>query len=199
MRTEIQRIHEDLETTIIYVTHDQEEAMTMSDRVAIFYMGEIQQVGTPDEIYSHPANLFVADFIGSPSMNTFDFSFSGSTLVGPDFEYELPPEVVNRVSQYADELVFGIRPEGKHLADGSGTNDVSAYVDVLEPVASDNYLYFQIGDDECRVRVPGDVKPQENEEVFIAFDEEDIHLFHPGDGTNILAESQRTAQPVADD
>ncbi|KDS90896.2 sugar ABC transporter ATP-binding protein [Halorubrum saccharovorum] len=202
MRTEIQRIHEELETTIIYVTHDQEEAMTMSDRVAIFDMGEIQQVGTPDEIYNHPANLFVADFIGSPSMNTFDVSFSGSTLVGPDFEYELSPEVVNRVSQYADdgdELVFGIRPEDIHLADGSGTNDVSAYLDVLEPVGSDNYLYFRIGDDECRVRVPGDVKPQENEEVFIAFDEEDIHLFHPDDGTNILAESQRTAQPVADD
>jgi len=202
MRTEIQRIHEDLGTTIIYVTHDQEEAMTMSDRVAIFDMGEIQQVGTPDEIYNHPANLFVADFIGSPSMNTFDVTFDGSRLVGPDFEYELSAETVDHVTQYAgegDELVLGIRPEDIYLADGSGRNDVSAYLDVLEPVGSDNYLYFQVGDDECRVRVPGDVKPEENKEVFIAFDEENVHLFHPEDGTNILAESQRTAQPVADD
>ncbi|MCU4802680.1 sn-glycerol-3-phosphate ABC transporter ATP-binding protein UgpC [Halobacteria archaeon HArc-gm2] len=202
MRTEIQRIHEDLGTTIIYVTHDQEEAMTMSDRVAIFDMGEIQQVGTPDEIYNHPANLFVADFIGSPSMNTFDVTFDGSRLVGPDFEYELSTETVDHVTQYAgegDELVLGIRPEDIYLADGSGRNDVSAYLDVLEPVGSDNYLYFQVGDDECRVRVPGDVKPEENKEVFIAFDEENVHLFHPEDGTNILAESQRTAQPVADD
>ncbi|WP_129115430.1 ABC transporter ATP-binding protein [Halegenticoccus tardaugens] len=202
MRTEIQRIHEDLETTIIYVTHDQEEAMTMSDRVAIFDMGEIQQVGTPDEIYNHPTNLFVADFIGSPSMNTFNVLFNGSTLVGPDFEYELSSEIINRVRQYVDdgdELVMGIRPEDIYLADGSGPNDISAYLDVLEPVGSDNYLYFQVGDDECRVRVPGDVKPEENKEVFITFDEENLHLFHPEDGTNILAEAQRTAQPVADD
>ncbi|WP_224337649.1 ABC transporter ATP-binding protein [Haloprofundus halobius] len=202
MRTEIQRIHEDLETTIIYVTHDQEEAMTMSDRVAIFDMGEIQQVGTPDEIYNHPANLFVADFIGSPSMNTFNVLFDGSTLVGPDFEYELSSEIANRVRQYVDdgdELVMGIRPEDIYLADGSGPNDISAYLDVLEPVGSDNYLYFQVGDDECRVRVPGDVKPEENKEVFITFDEENLHLFHPEDGTNILTETQRTAQPVADD
>ena len=202
MRTEIQRIHEDLGTTIIYVTHDQEEAMTMSDRVAIFDQGEIQQVGTPDEIYNQPANLFVADFIGSPAMNTFDIELEGSTLIGSDFKYELSTENTERVRQYVndgDSLVMGIRPEDIYLADGDHENGIQAFLDVLEPVGSDNYLYFRVGDDECRVRVPGDVKPAENSEAVIAFDEENLHLFDPTDGTNILSEPQRAPEPIADD
>lgn len=202
MRTEIQRIHEELGTTIIYVTHDQEEAMTMSDRVTVFDGGEIQQVGTPDEIYHQPANLFVADFIGSPAMNTFDVTFQDSTLIGEDFEYQLSKENTQHVRQYAsdgDSLVLGIRPENIYLADADTKNSIEAYLDVLEPVGSDNYLYFQIGDKECRVRVPGAVKPDINQQLTIAFDEDDMHLFHPDDGINILAETEWAQRAVADD
>ena len=169
MRTEIQRIHEELETTIIYVTHDQEEAMTMSDRVTVFDGGEIQQVGTPDEIYHQPANLFVADFIGSPAMNTFDVSVQGSTLVASDFEYQLSEETTDHVRQYVDDgdsLVLGIRPENIHLVEANTDNSISAYLDVLEPVGSDNYLYLEIGG---------------------------------SDGTNILAETKQPQTTVADD
>ena len=202
MRTEIQRIHEELETTIIYVTHDQEEAMTMSDRVTVFDGGEIQQVGTPDEIYHQPANLFVADFIGSPAMNTFDVSVQGSTLVASDFEYQLSEETTDHVRQYVDDgdsLVLGIRPENIHLVEANTDNSISAYLDVLEPVGSDNYLYLEIGGKECRVRVPGEVKPDINQQITIGFSEEDMHLFHPSDGTNILAETKQPQTTVADD
>ena len=172
----------------------------MSDRVAILDGGELQQIGTPDEIYNEPLNLFVADFIGSPSMNTFDVEFVGDSLVGPDFEYELSEEYVERVSEYVeegDQLVLGIRPEDIYLADSPGKNTIEAYLDVLEPVGSDNYLYVRMeGIDECRVRVPGDVKPAENEEVTIAFDEEDIHLFRKTDGRNILVDEERAKVPA---
>ena len=202
MRTEIQRIHEELETTIIYVTHDQEEAMTMSDRVTVFDGGEIQQVGTPDEIYHQPTNLFVADFIGSPAMNSFNVTVQGSTVVASDFEYHLSKESTEHVHQYVndgDSLVLGVRPENIYLAEADTSNSIPAYLDVLEPVGSDNYLYLQIGGEECRVRVPGEVKPEVNQQVTIAFDETDMHLFHPNDGTNILAEAKQARTPIADD
>jgi len=198
MRTEIQRIHEDLGTTIIYVTHDQTEAMTMSDRIAVLDAGEIQQIGTPDEIYNRPANLFVADFIGSPSMNTFDVTFTGSTLVASeaDFEYQLSDDIaadIARSVEEGDELVLGIRPEDIHVVEPSDLNAIEAFLDVLEPVGSDNFLYLQMGGiDECRVRVPGDVKPAENESVSISFDEESLHLFRQSDGRNILTDEEES-------
>ena len=86
MRTELQELQEKLETTTVYVTHDQKEAMTMSDRIVILDHGEVQQVGPPEEIYEEPANHFVADFIGSPLMNFFDVTLDGNTLVADDFE-----------------------------------------------------------------------------------------------------------------
>jgi multiple sugar transport system ATP-binding protein len=194
MRTEIQRIHEDLGTTFIYVTHDQEEAMTMSDRVAILDQGEVQQIGTPDEIYNEPKNLFVADFVGSPAMNTFDVTFDGTTLTAADFEYELSDERAERVRERVGEdasLVLGIRPEDIYIAEEGAENAIETKLDVLEPVGSDNYLYLEMeGVEECRVRVPGDVKPEENDALTVSFDEDDVHLFRKSDGENILAEER---------
>ncbi|MBP2252363.1 multiple sugar transport system ATP-binding protein [Halarchaeum solikamskense] len=194
MRTEIQRIHEELGTTFIYVTHDQEEAMTMSDRVAILNHGEVQQIGTPDEIYNEPKNLFVADFVGSPAMNTFDVTFDGTTLTATDFEYELSSTRAERVRERAGDdasLVLGIRPEDIHIAEADAENAIETILDVREPVGSDNYLYLEMeGVEECRVRVPGDVKPREGEALTVSFDEDDIHLFRASDGENILAEER---------
>ncbi|WP_049914624.1 ABC transporter ATP-binding protein [Haloterrigena salina] len=201
MRTEIQRIHEDLGTTFIYVTHDQEEAMTMSDRVAILDQGNVQQIGTPDEVYNEPKNLFVADFVGSPAMNPFDVELEGTTLVGADFQYEISEEYAERVRERTSDgesLVLGIRPEDIYIADPSDRNAIEAFLDVLEPVGSDNYLYLDMaGIDECRVRVPGDVKPEENDSLTISFDEDDIHLFRKSDGRNILAEEREKQEVTA--
>jgi multiple sugar transport system ATP-binding protein len=196
MRTELQRIQEELDTTTLYVTHDQEEAMTMSDRIVIIANGTIQQVGTPDEIYNHPANLFVADFIGSPAMNLFDVRLDGTTLVGEGFEYELSDDLVETVQANTTgrELVLGIRPEDISIATEPEPNTVETRVDVVEPVGSDNYLYVTLAGQECTVRASADVRPDPGDTTLLTFDESDIHLFDAETETNVLGEDTRLVE-----
>jgi len=154
MRTELQRIQEDLETTSVYVTHDQTEAMTMSDRIVILSNGTIQQVGTPTEVYAEPVNRFVADFIGSPSMNFFDVEFDDRVLRSETFAYELPEGQAETVreARSSDDLVLGIRPEHVEV-EPDAEDPITATLDVLEHEGSDNYLYLSQGDTEwTRVR-----------------------------------------------
>ena len=197
MRTELQRIQEELGTTSIYVTHDQEEAMTMSDRIVVLDAGQIQQVGTPEKIYNEPANLFVADFVGSPSMNTFDVKLNGNTLLGDAFDYHLSDQHLEQVREDAsdgEQLILGTRPENIHLSEASAENAIQAHLDVREPIGSDNYLYLTMGGEECRVRVPGDVKPEEGTDVTIRFDSSNLHLFREKTGRNVLADVEPAAQ-----
>lgn len=193
MRTELQRIHDELETTTVYVTHDQEEAMTMSDRIVILAQGHIQQVGTPDEIYNHPANLFVADFIGSPAMNFFDVQLDGASLTGDDFEYPLSKSSVETVreSTTTSELTLGIRPEDISIVDSPGEQTIEATVDVVEPVGSDNYIYAEVAGEEVTIRVPADVKPTVGDTISMQFDEDDIHLFDTRTEQNVFAVTER--------
>ncbi|WP_435159092.1 ABC transporter ATP-binding protein [Haladaptatus sp. DFWS20] len=186
MRTELQRIHDELGTTTVYVTHDQEEAMTMSDRIVILADGHIQQVGTPEEIYNSPANLFVADFIGSPAMNFFDVTLDGSYLTGDGFEYGLSKTLADevRASTTTADLVLGIRPENAHIVDTLGENTIEAIVDVVEPVGSDNYIYANVESQEMTIRVPASVKPTVSDTIYIEFDESDVHLFDADTGVN---------------
>ncbi|MCU4973426.1 sn-glycerol-3-phosphate ABC transporter ATP-binding protein UgpC [Halobacteria archaeon AArc-m2/3/4] len=195
MRIELQRLQEDLETTTIYVTHDQEEALTMSDRVVILNHGELQQVGTPENVYHEPVNRFVADFIGSPSMNFFDVELHGTTLTGGAFTYDLPGDLANRIQErmQSESLVLGVRPEHIKLSEPGVENAIEAEVAVLEPVGSDNYVYIDIGDLECTVRVPGDVKPEEGSRVHVTFDPTDIHLFDGETSKNIMLEAKQVA------
>jgi multiple sugar transport system ATP-binding protein len=199
MRTELQRIQEDLDTTTIYVTHDQEEAMTMSDRIVIIANGTIQQVGTPDEIYNDPANLFVADFIGSPAMNLFDVRLDGTTIVGDGFEYELSEALAGTARSEAtgDELVLGIRPEDLRIATEPGPNTVETHVDVVEPVGSDNYVYVSLGDQECTVRAAADVRPSSGDSALVTFDESSVHLFDAASETNVLTADGRVLEHPA--
>ncbi len=199
MRTELQRIQEDLDTTTLYVTHDQEEAMTMSDRIVIIANGTIQQVGTPDEIYNHPSNLFVADFIGSPAMNLFDVRLDGTTLVGDGFEYELSEGLAQKARSNAtgDGLVLGIRPEDIRIATESGPNTVETQVDVVEPVGSDNYVYVRLAGQECTVRAAADVRPSPGETTILTFDESDVHLFDAETDENVLGDDTRLVEQPA--
>jgi multiple sugar transport system ATP-binding protein len=193
MRTELQRIQEDFDTTAIYVTHDQEEAMTMSDRVAVLADGVIQQLGTPAEIYSSPANRFVADFIGNPPMNFIDVDVDGTTLVTDTFTYDIT-EYADQVYSH-NELTLGVRPENIALADQAAEGKIiEAELDVFEHVGSDNYLHLLIGDIEFTIRVPGSQRFEEGEKVELAFAEENIHLFDES-GQNITnaPQSSRTA------
>ncbi|WP_227356530.1 ABC transporter ATP-binding protein [Haladaptatus salinisoli] len=178
MRTELQRIQEELNTTTIYVTHDQEEAMTMSDRIVVLADGKLQQAGTPDEVYHRPANRFVADFIGSPSMNFFDVELRDGVLVGAEFSYALSETFVDTLdAANGDKLVLGVRPEHIALDGGGGDDSVRATVDVVEPVGSDNYVYLHIGENECILRTPSGVRPDAGSTVDVSFDESNLHLF----------------------
>ncbi|WP_101295584.1 ABC transporter ATP-binding protein [Halegenticoccus soli] len=192
MRTELQRIQEELDTTTIYVTHDQEEAMTMSDRVVVLADGQLQQVAPPEEVYDNPANRFVAEFIGSPTMNFFDGVLGGGTLVGEGFRYELPPDRVDRVEERrtGDHLVLGVRPERIRLAEPDDRDSIPAVVDVVEPIGSDNYVYLLIDDVECTIRVPSDVRPTEGDRVRIAFDDSDVHVFDGETEENLLVSAE---------
>ncbi|GGN99038.1 MULTISPECIES: ABC transporter ATP-binding protein [Haloarcula] len=194
MRTELQRIQEELETTSVYVTHDQTEAMTMSDRIVILNDGTIQQVGTPAEVYADPVNKFVADFIGSPSMNFFDVSLDDGVLYGDDFEYAIPSDLANVVRQNArsDDLVLGIRPE--HVTvDTDGADTVAATLDVLEHEGSDNYLYLSEGDTEWTVRVDGNTRFEWGETVEFSLPPEHLHVFDAETGENLVVDEGVTA------
>ncbi|EMA06477.1 MULTISPECIES: ABC transporter ATP-binding protein [Haloferax] len=182
MRTELSRIHSELGITTIYVTHDQEEAMTMADRIVILNDGQLQQVGSPKEVYYRPANTFVADFIGSPSMNFFDVdlevaSDGTGTLVGNGFTYSVSDSLVDLVGGEG-EYILSVRPENLNV-DPSAPDERSfeATVDVVEVIGSDNFIYLDVAGKECRLRAPSEVEPEEGDVITVSFDEADLHLF----------------------
>jgi multiple sugar transport system ATP-binding protein len=151
MRTEVSRLQKRLGTTTVYVTHDQVEAMTLGDRVAVMRGGVIQQVGPPEELYDRPANLFVAGFIGSPAMNFLPATLEGDALRTPLGELRLPEERRRRLkgAGAGRGLIIGIRPE--HFEDAALVGDkrdqgvvVRATVDLLESLGSDKYAYFTV-------------------------------------------------------
>ncbi|GGL44803.1 ABC transporter ATP-binding protein [Halarchaeum grantii] len=142
MRTEIKRLQRELGVTTVYVTHDQTEAMTMSDRLAILDGGNLQQLGTPLECFYRPANTFVAGFIGDPSMNFFDVTHEDGRLVAQDLDYDLSEDAAASATGH-DELVFGVRPEDIDLREDRGENDFEVEVDVVEPMGSLKYAYVK--------------------------------------------------------
>ncbi|MGA7055024.1 MAG: sn-glycerol-3-phosphate ABC transporter ATP-binding protein UgpC [Mycobacterium sp.] len=150
MRGEIARLQKRLGTTTVYVTHDQTEAMTLGDRVVVMHGGVAQQIGTPDELYERPANLFVAGFIGSPAMNFFPATLTPTGLTLPFGEVMLTPEVQGTIATHPkpDNVIVGVRPE--HLADAAlidGYQRIRALVfeakvDLVESLGADKYVYF---------------------------------------------------------
>jgi multiple sugar transport system ATP-binding protein len=180
MRTEIQELQDDLDTTTVYVTHDQTEAMAMGDRIAVMNDGVLQQVGPPEELYRSPVNQFVAGFIGSPGINTFEARVEGEMLLGPmDFAYELdnPSYVENR-----DRVIVGIRPEDFDITP-DGEND--ALVEVTEPMGKENYVYGSIGDTEFTARTDSSIRPQSGQSVRFTFDEDSLYLFDHESGESV--------------
>ncbi|SEV89828.1 ABC transporter ATP-binding protein [Halobacterium jilantaiense] len=187
MRTELQRIQEELGVTTVYVTHDQTEAMTMSDRIAILDDGELQQVGTPLECYHEPANLFVAEFIGEPSMNTFEMRVEGDSLADDDFEYPLSASHADAIGD-ADRVVFGVRPEDIEIdADPEDAHSYAVDVDVVEPKGNENYVHMTFdGAAEDREKfvaaVGGLERVDEGARVVARFPPEAVHLFDADTG-----------------
>ena len=188
MRTELSRIHSEVGITTVYVTHDQEEAMTMADRIVILDQGSLQQVGEPKEVYHEPVNKFVANFIGSPSMNFVDVELERNAdgsgrLVGQEFDYSVSNRLLQQIDPSVSDVVFGIRPENARIdPDAPVDGSVETTVDVVEVVGSDNFIYLDLAGKEFRVRTPSEVEPAEGETVRITFDEDDIHLFDSASG-----------------
>lgn len=176
MRTELQRIQDELGVTTVYVTHDQTEAMTMGDRIAILDGGVLQQVATPLECYHRPTNQFVAGFIGDPSMNFFDMRLEGGRLVGEGFEYSLSSDIAGKLDD--SPVVLGIRPEDIELIDGTrGEHEYAAEVLVVEPMGNENNVHLRIGDTRFIATVNGMRRITEGETATIRLPEKAIHLF----------------------
>ncbi len=170
-RIQLQKLHRDLQTTFIYVTHDQVEAMTMGDRIAIMNSGILQQVGTPGDIYDHPANLFVASFIGSPTMNFVPATVQDGTAKASGFEVKLPKPVS------AAKGTLGFRPEAvtDRISDGGPSMEMN--VDVVERLGSDQFLYGQVGGDQITARVDPRLRVQPGEKVRLGLETHALHFF----------------------
>lgn len=189
MRTELQNLQQNLEATTIYVTHDQTEAMTMGDRVAILNGGKLQQVGTPLECYYEPENQFVAGFIGSPSMNFFDVEFTDGELRNREFTYPISAELRNSLDRYGSKFSLGIRPESIEIAESSGETTVSAPVSVVEPMGELSYVYIEIGDQMCTLKSDSDLKVRPGDTLDLRFPEDDIYLFDAETGNAVKTKS----------
>ncbi|MBE9184352.1 ATP-binding cassette domain-containing protein [Microcoleus sp. LEGE 07076] len=182
-RSQIVQLQRQLGTTTIYVTHDQTEAMTMGDRIAIMNAGQLQQVAQPLELYNKPANLFVAEFIGSPPMNFLAVQFTAPLLIShPQFRFTLPDIWAKNLQQYdGRELILGIRPE--HLSiHPPATKNVSVQVEVVEALGPETYLRVCLTDAPAvrmQVRVPAERSIRVGEELWLAVAHDKIHLFDP--------------------
>jgi multiple sugar transport system ATP-binding protein len=180
MRTELQSLQQEFDVTTIYVTHDQTEAMTMSDRIIVLDDGEIQQFGTPLECYHEPANRFVAGFIGSPSMNFFETTLNEAgtpTLVHDRFEYELDEGTYADIEGDGDRFTLGIRPEDVETVPADARNAVPAEVEVTEPLGDVTYVYLEIGDQQYTATLAGDIVLESGRSIHVRFPQDRIHLF----------------------
>ncbi len=182
LRAECDRLHQELKKTFIYVTHDQEEAMTLADRIVVMRAGEIEQTGSPMEIYSNPTNEFVADFFGSPSMNLVDGEVShdggGPHFRAPWISLSLP-ELLNDIPAGATTL--GIRPEHVIVRRGCvGTADIDFPVRLVEPLGKDTLLYFDVGTDRPFIAISEGLSMADmeaGEHVSLTFAREQLFVF----------------------
>jgi multiple sugar transport system ATP-binding protein len=182
MRIELTKLHRKLNATMIYVTHDQVEAMTMADKIVVLRDGYVEQIGRPLDLYHRPANLFVAGFIGSPAMNFLNGKISG--VSDNSLEVELQgdqkikvPCTPNDDVQTGAPVNFGIRPE--HLdPEGSGDAQISAKVFAVERLGGETYLYVNTRDgSELTVHAPGDKVVSEGEEISVGLSSQNSHVF----------------------
>jgi multiple sugar transport system ATP-binding protein len=221
MRGEIARLQRRLGATTVYVTHDQTEAMTLGDRVVVMHGGVAQQIGTPEELYERPANLFVAGFIGSPPMNFFPGTLTPTGLTLPFGEVMLTPEVLEVIAAHPkpDNVIVGVRPE--HLADAAlidgyqriRATTLEVRVELVESLGADKYVYFttagcdvhsaqldelaaesEVVENQFVARVPAESKAAIGQSVELAFDTGKLAVFDADSGTNLTVAGAPAAQ-----
>ncbi|MFO1055427.1 MAG: ABC transporter ATP-binding protein [Dongiaceae bacterium] len=194
MRTELKRLHVENRSTTVYVTHDQVEAMSLADRIAIMWQGVLQQVGSPTDVYSRPANLFVAQFIGSPVMNASKAVVrqdgatslveigSGSDAVA--FPIELAPDQAAFLSA-AGELVLGVRPEGVLVRRSPAPGHIAVEAHLIEPLGAYDIIDLKVGQGLLRARTPSGVATRPGEGVWARLDVGQLHFFDAATGQSL--------------
>ncbi len=185
-RGQIVRLQKQLGITTLYVTHDRAEAMTMGDRIAVMNRGQIQQIAPPMTVYNHPANLFVASFIGSPAMNLLPVEWVGDTLEHPQFKLTLSNDWLERLRQIKTRsLVLGIRPQHLTITE-TGSSDLSVVVESVEALGNETYIYSSLDNrNNLTISTFGD-RPIENREILpVKIDLAKIHLFTAKEGKSI--------------
>jgi multiple sugar transport system ATP-binding protein len=201
-RGEISRLHKRLGATMVYVTHDQIEAMTMADRIVVLNAGKVEQVGTPLELFDTPANKFVAGFIGSPQMNFFKGTLThhgsdGASVEVPGFGHMIIPVAADTATT-GQPIVLGIRPNHFEMAkhDGNDSRKIHFHVDYAESVGTETYVYGKVGGSDAPVVVhlPDHVAIEDGSELQLAVAPSRCHLFHSESGLSFPR--TRIAAPI---
>ena len=193
MRTELKRLHIDIGATTVYVTHDQVEAMSMGDRIAVVNLGELQQVGAPAEVYDNPVNLFVANFIGSPGMNFIDVQCVKSdhtirAVLRSDEKicFNFSRAIYEKLAEqdaFSKDIVLGVRPEWIEIDTKKTTEKVAAEIYVVEPLGSSKIVDLQIGNDLIKARTSADFDAKIGDRVWVGFNEKKVHFFDKKSGS----------------
>ncbi|CAN7271764.1 ABC transporter ATP-binding protein [Rhizobium sp. LjRoot254] len=194
MRAEIKRLHIKQGSTTIYVTHDQVEAMSLADRIVIMHEGVLQQIGSPSEVYSHPSNLFVAQFVGSPVMNVAETTVADeggqlrAKLRGASRGFELPSALSGTLSAARAEngnLTLGVRPEGVLVSREARDGFIPVEAHIIEPLGSHDIVDLKLGDQMLRARTKSGFVPQAGTEVWARIDPAQAHFFNTATGMSL--------------
>ena len=192
MRAEIKALHQSMQTTFVYVTHDQAEALTLADRIVVMKGGVVQQIGTPDEIYERPCNMFVASFLGNPPMNFIQGELiardGAMCFVREGLCVEIPTDMTNRLpSRETRQVVLGLRAEDV-LSEGSGqaSNHLRAQVISVLPVGSDHFLEVDAGGAKIFLRQGKENQSRVGDQIEVALHRHRLHLFHPETQQSLL-------------
>ncbi len=192
MRSELKRFHQDLSATVVYVTHDQLEAMTMADRMAVMSDGLLQQYDTPERVFADPVNTFVAGFVGSPAMNLLevDLAIEGerAMLTGPDWSIPLSPRNTKRVRRSSsNKVVVGARHSTINLLREQHDGAIPARIYTVEPTGDITYAHVNLGGTSTVVSVPAGTRLHPDDRIWLEFDQEQLHLFDGETGKSLAA------------
>lgn len=192
MRTEIKALHQRLGASMVYVTHDQIEAMTLATKIVVMKGGVIQQIGTPSEIYNHPANLFVADFMGNPAMNLIP---AKTRQNGKGLEIEIARETGGPITlidtknkDLPQDVIVGVRPEDiadAALRAGEGRQEADCLIDIVEPAGADTYAVMQLGGKHVTARLHAETGAVAGQNLNLAFDLAKVSYFEPETGERL--------------
>jgi multiple sugar transport system ATP-binding protein len=192
MRTEIKKLHQKVKTTVVYVTHDQVEAMTLADRIVVMKDGYIEQVGTPMEVFNHPVNTFVASFIGSPPMNQIPARIEADQIILPDgTPLPVPARFANRITT-GQEVIFSFRPDdlnpiGHGIQDSGQGIELELRVDIAELLGTETILYTRLGGQEILAKMFGPRNVRQGEILTFRIALDKAHIFDAASGKAVVA------------